>query len=160
MFRELRRQQQLLNKEECEEILDKGSSGILSVLGDDDYPYGVPLNYVYHNGKFYFHCAKEGYKIDAIQKHNKVSFTVVGEEENLPEKFTAKYKSVIVFGKASMVNDDNEKKEAILAIADKYSPNESVERKEEERKMSWEALNILRLDIDHISGKQAKEYLG
>ena len=55
MFRPMRRFKQQLTMERCEEILQKGSYGVLAVLGDEGYPYTVPLNYHYHNGKIFFH---------------------------------------------------------------------------------------------------------
>jgi len=69
MFREMRRKKQLLPEDACIAILQKGTSGVLAVLGDDGYPYAVPLSYVYHAGKLYFHCAKAGHKLDAIQSN-------------------------------------------------------------------------------------------
>ena len=70
MFRPMRRFKQQLSKEECEEILNNCKSGVLAVIGDSGYPYAVPLSYVYFNDKIYFHCAKEGHKVDAIANNN------------------------------------------------------------------------------------------
>ena len=77
MFREMRRKRQALSKEACEQILKDGKTGVLALLGDDDYPYTVPLNYCYENGKLYFHCAKSGHKIDAVKKCAQASFCVI-----------------------------------------------------------------------------------
>ena len=68
MFRKMRRNKQLLPLEECVEILNRGTSGVLAVTGDDDYPYAVPLSYVYYDNKIYFHGAKTGHKLDAVSK--------------------------------------------------------------------------------------------
>ena len=78
MFRPMRRFKQQLTQEECVEILNTEVRGVLSVLGDDDYPYGIPIDFYYNQqeNKIYFHGAKEGHKIDSIKKHNKVSFCV------------------------------------------------------------------------------------
>ena len=78
MFREMARKKQLISEEECIELLKKEPRGVLSVLGDDDYPYGMPLNHYYceEDGKIYFHGGKSGHKIDSIKKHNKASFCV------------------------------------------------------------------------------------
>ena len=74
MFREMRRTKQEMPRNRCEEVLERGTSGVLAALGDEDYPYAVPLSYVYRDSKIYFHCAKNGHKLDAIAKNNKVSF--------------------------------------------------------------------------------------
>ena len=80
MFRDMRRKNQLLPPEEAESILRQGTSGVLSLLGDGGYPYGVPLSYVYHNGRLYFHCAKAGHKLDAIRREGKCSFCVIAQD--------------------------------------------------------------------------------
>ncbi|HQI17206.1 MAG TPA: pyridoxamine 5'-phosphate oxidase family protein, partial [Bacillota bacterium] len=115
MFREMRRQDRKTDNEKAAAILAAGEYGILSTVGDNGYAYGVPLSYAYSNGKIYFHCALEGHKLDNIRYNNKVSFCVVGATEVLPESFSTKYESVIVFGKASEADDD-EKQEAHVAI--------------------------------------------
>ncbi len=85
MFRELRRKNQQLSETEARSILKNGTYGVLSVQGDDGYPYGVPMNYVYGDDAIYFHCAKEGHKLEGFQRSDKVSFCVVGEDEVIPE---------------------------------------------------------------------------
>lgn len=99
MFREMRRKKQILSNKENIEILESGTSGVLALLGDDEYPYAVPISYVYDNSKIYFHGAKEGHKIDAIRKCSKASFCVIARDEICPEKYATYFRSVIVFGK-------------------------------------------------------------
>src|SRR5574344_2159951 len=96
-FRTMRRSRQLLSHEESEAVLKRGSHGILACLGDGDYPYAVPLNYVYYDGKIFLHSAKEGHKVDAILHHPKVSFTVVDEDTIIGKAYTSYFRSVIVF---------------------------------------------------------------
>ena len=115
MFRELRRKNQQLSETEARSILKNGTYGVLSVQGDDGYPYGVPMNYVYGDDAIYFHCAKEGHKMEGFQRSDKVSFCVVGEDEVIPEAFSTAYASVIVFGRASVVTDEKEKREGVKA---------------------------------------------
>ena len=103
MFREMRRNKQQLSNEECGEILRKSTAGVLAVSGDDGYPYAVPLSYVYCDNKIYFHSAKSGHKIDGIKNNSKVSFCVIAKDEIIPEKFTTYFRSVIVFGKARIL---------------------------------------------------------
>lgn len=113
MFREMRRNKQLLSNNESVEILKNGTSGVLALLGDNEYPYAVPISYVYDNSKIYFHGAKSGHKIDAIRKCNKASFCVIAQDEIHPEKYTTYFKSVITFGKIRILEDENEIRQAI-----------------------------------------------
>ena len=107
MFRPLRRIKQQLTQDECISVLKNEVRGVLSVLGDNDYPYGIPINYWYNEdkNKIYFHGAKEGHKIDAITKHDKVSFCVYNKGIQVEGKKGLDYKSVIVFGKIKQVED-------------------------------------------------------
>lgn len=123
MFRQMRRKKQALSREECEEILQQGTSGVLAVSGDDDYPYAVPMSYVFCENKIYFHCAKSGHKLDAVSRNEKVSFCVIGQDHIVPEQYTTHYKSVIVFGKIRILENDTEKRTAIEKLAIKYAPN-------------------------------------
>ena len=88
MFRKMRRFNQQISLSESIEILEKGKTGVLAVLGDNGYPYAVPLNYVYENGKIYFHCAKAGHKISAMQNCEKVSFCVIDKDDVSAEEIT------------------------------------------------------------------------
>ena len=108
MFREMRRKKQILSNKEIIELLEKGTSGVLALLGDNEYPYAVPISYVYDNSKIYFHGAKAGHKIDAIRKCSKASFCVIAQDEISPEKYTTYFKSVIAFGKIRILEDENE----------------------------------------------------
>ena len=157
MFREMRRKNQVLPENITMEVLERGSNGILSVIGDDGYPYGVPVSYAMLDGKIYFHCAKSGHKIDAITNCDKVCFTVVDKDEIVPEKFTTFFRSVIVFGKAKILTEKEEILAAIRAISGKYSPDETVESRENEIKGSFNAMAIVEITPEHISGKEAIE---
>lgn len=156
MFRPMRRFKQELSKSDCEAILYSGKDGVLALSGDDGYPYVVPLNYVYYNGCVYFHCALSGHKIDAIKNNDKASFCVIDKRDIIQEKYTTFFRSVILFGKICEVTDENEKIECTKVIAEKYSPDfkNGISREIEK---SEKHLNALRLDIEHMSGKQAIE---
>ncbi|MGI6218189.1 MAG: pyridoxamine 5'-phosphate oxidase family protein [Coriobacteriales bacterium] len=156
MFREMRRKRQQLPEEECVAILERGTSGVLAVLGDDGYPYAVPISYVYTNGKIYFHCAREGHKVDAIRTCEKVSFCVVDKDEVIPEKYTTLYRSVIAFGRARIVEDEDEKLSSAEALGDKYYPNHPKEL-EAEISCGIDRMLMVRIDIDHLTGKEAIE---
>ena len=121
MFRTMRRFRQQLSQEECERILTEATSGVLALSGDDGYPYTVPLSHVYQDGKLYFHCAKEGHKIDAIRRNEKVSFCVIAQDEVIPAKRTTAYISVIAFGKAVIVDDESGLRRIAGLIGEKFS---------------------------------------
>lgn len=159
MFPEMRRKRQLLSTEQSEEILRKGTSGVLALLGEDEYPYAVPLSYVYESGKIYFHCARSGHKIDAIQKCEKASFCVIGQDEILPEKFTTVYQSIIAFGTVRILKEEQEIRRAIECLSEKYSPGDR-EGREREIEKDWDRLCMLEFTITHLTGKQAIELVG
>lgn len=158
MFREMRRGRQLMSPEETIAVLERGSNGVLACLGDEDYPYAVPLNYVYHNGKIYFHSAMSGHKMDAMMKHPKVSFAVIDQDTIVSEKYTSYFRSAIVFGKARIAEGD-ERLEAFRALVEKYSGDQPEENKRREIEGCARA-HIVAIDIEHMTGKQAKELVG
>ena len=161
MHREMRRKKQHLTEEDSVKALERGNSGVLSLIGLDGSPYGVPLNYLYRDSCLFFHCAVEGYKLDCINKDSRASFCVIDKDETVPSRFTSYFRSVIVSGRVEIITDDKEKYSAIEALADKYcdiGENDIYERvREVEIERSWARLCLLRLNIEHISGKQAIE---
>lgn len=156
MFREMRRKKQILSNKENMELLEKGTSGVLALLGDNGYPYAVPISYVYDNSKIYFHGAKVVHKIDAIRKCRKASFCVIDQDEIFPEKYTTYFKSVIVFGKIRIL-EENEIREAIEMLAMKYHPTDSIENRNQEIAREWKALCMMELSVEHMTGKEAIE---
>ena len=157
MFREMRRKKQQLSTKECVEILRKRTSGVLAVFGEDGYPYAVPISYVYEDGKIYFHSAKAGHKIDAIQQNSKVSFCIIDQDQVMPEKYTSYFRSVIVFGKVRILEDDQEKYKSIEQLAVKYAPDDREEERKKAIEQEWNAFCMLELTIEHMTGKEAKE---
>ena len=155
MFREIRRKKQTLSQEACAAILNQGTSGVLALLGDEGYPYAVPLSYVYHNGKLYFHSAKSGHKLDAIRKNPKASFCVIGKDDIIPQEYTSYFRSVIAFGRIRILENDKEKRAAIEALARKYAPEDSGENRAAAIDREWSPLCMLEMSIDHLSGKEA-----
>jgi nitroimidazol reductase NimA-like FMN-containing flavoprotein (pyridoxamine 5'-phosphate oxidase superfamily) len=156
MFREMRRGKQLLSMEDTVAVMDRCTNGVLACLGDEDYPYAVPLSYVYFNDKIYFHSAKAGHKIDAVTKNPKVSFSVIDEDTIVSGKYTTYFRSVIAFGKARIVEGD-ERLEAFKALVEKYSGDQSEESKHNIIAGCIHAYFIA-IDIEHITGKEAIEY--
>ena len=110
-FRQMRRKRQQLSEEESIGILQKATAGTLALLGDNDYPYAVPISYVYNNGNLYFHSALSGHKVDAICKCDKASFCVIEQNDVQPKKYTTFFRSVIAFGRIHIIEDEQEKLE-------------------------------------------------
>lgn len=157
MFRPMRRKNQALSHEECELILNKATSGVLALSGDDNYPYAVPLSYVYDNGRIYFHCARSGHKIDAISRNEKASFCVIDQDLVIPEEYTTYFRSVIVFGKIRILTDEKEKRLAIEKLAERYAPDIGTHERQKAIDKDYAPLCMLELTIEHMSGKEAIE---
>lgn len=157
MFREMRRKKQILSMEDAEDILYRGTSGVLAVSGDDDYPYAVPLSYVYDGEKLYFHSARNGHKLDAISRNARVSFCVIDQDQIIPEEYTTYFRSVIVFGTIHIMEDESEKRNAIEKLALKYAPDDTPESREKAIDREWKPLCMLEMLPEHISGKEAIE---
>ena len=158
MFREMRRFKQALDKYECEEILRVQNRGVLSVIGDDGYPYGVPINFYYDGERecIYFHSATAGHKIDAMETCDKVCFTVF-EKEGTPDEDGWSYhvRSVIAFGRARAIEDEEEKLRAASLFGSKYFPTR--EELEYELENALPRCRMTEIKIEHMSGKRVHE---
>lgn len=157
MFREMRRFKQLLSDSDTLAVMARCTNGVLACLGDEDYPYAVPVSYVYYNDKIYFHSAKAGHKNDAMLKNQKVSFAVVDEDTIVSAEYTTYFRSVIAFGKARIVEGD-EWVEGFKAMVEKYSGDQPEAAKHKEIEGCTRA-TIFAIDIDHMTGKEAIEYV-
>ena len=157
MFREMRRKRQLLSDEESTAILNRGSSGVLALLGDEGYPYAVPLSYVYCDGKIYFHSAKTGHKIDAVNREEKASFCVVDADDVVPEEYTTYFRSVIAFGRVHILTDEGEKRRVLEMLARKYYPDDTAEHREEAIEREYAPVCLLEMEVEHMTGKEAIE---
>lgn len=155
MVREMRRSSQALKEEEIQAGLASATSGVLSLFGDDGYPYGVPMSYVEESGKIFFHSAVVGEKIDAIKNNPKASFTIVLQDELFKERFTTRYVSLILIGKVRFVHDENEKKRILGLFAEKYGMGDS-KAAEEEVGSSLDHVAIILFTIDKATGKKSK----
>ena len=158
MFREMRRVKQILSQKTAEKILRDGEFGVLALSGDDGYPYAVPINYAFADGKIYFHSAKIGHKLDAIRRNDKVSFCVVDRHDVVAEEFTTYFVSAIAFGRMKIVEDDADpdKLRGLELLADKYSSTASPERRAKELGR-LNALVVPVMTIEHLTGKAARE---
>ena len=157
-FREMRRKRQQLSEEESISILKKSTAGTLALLGDNGYPYVVPISYVYFDGTLYFHSALSGHKVDAIRKCDKASFCVIEQDEVHPEKYTTFFRSVIAFGRIHIIEDESEKLETARMLGNRYNPNqEEALQKELENGLS--RMLMIRFNIEHLTGKEAIELM-
>lgn len=157
MFREIARKKQCLSQEKIIEILKMEKRGVLSVIGDEGYPYGMPMNYWYNeeNGKIYFHSGKKGHKIDAMAANNKVSFCVYDDGYRNDGEWALNISSVIVFGKVRVVENFEEAMEICRCLSLKYTPN--IEYIEEEIQKFGKATLCYELCPEHITGKLVNE---
>ena len=155
-FRQMRRKRQQLTQEESIAILQKATAGTLALLGDDDYPYAVPISYVYNEGKIYFHSALNGHKVDAIRKYDKASFCVIEQDDVQPEKYTTFFRSVIAFGRIHIIEDEKEKLEIVRMLGNRYNPNQD-DALQKEIESGLSRLLAIRFDIEHLTGKEAIE---
>ena len=157
-FRAMRRKRQQLSEEESVAILKKATAGTLALLGDNDYPYAVPLSYVYQEGRIYFHSALSGHKVDAIRKCDKASFCVIEQDDVQPEKYTTFFRSVIAFGRIHIIEDEHEKLETARMLGNRYNPNHD-EALQKEIEGGLSRMLMIRFDIEHLTGKEAIELM-
>ena len=120
MFRDMRRKNQQMSEEEAINILTSLSYGVLGLVGDGGYPYTVPLNYVFCDGKLYFHCASEGHKIDSVKNDDRASFCVVAKDDVVPSMLATDFCSVILFGRVGFVSGDDEKRRVLLQFVELF----------------------------------------
>ena len=152
-MKELRREDKQISIEEAGGLLTRAEYGILSTVGTDGQPYGLPLHYVYKNNAIYFHCALFGHKLDNLERNPKVSFCVVGETKVLPSEFSTNYTSTVAFGIASEVQGE-ERYDGFLWLLEKYSREYIEEGKKYIDKMD-KATKLIKIEVQHISGKKA-----
>ena len=157
MFRKMRRFKQELTQEEAIRILNNNTVGVLALLGDEGYPYSVPLSYVLIENKVYFHTAKSGHKIDAIKNCDKASFCVIDQNEIVPEEYTTYFRSAIAFGKVRLLETPEEIQPVIEKLAIKYHPTDNEENRNKMINRDIKQMGIIELEIEHLSGKEAIE---
>ncbi len=145
MFREMVRKKQLISEEECIELLKKEPRGVLSVLGDDDYPYGMPLNHYY--------CEEDG-KI-SIKKHNKASFCVYDQGFRNDGEWALNIRSVIVFGKIEIIDDMEKILNISRLLSYKFTKNEKYI--EHEIVNAGPRTFMFALVPEYMTGKKVKE---
>ena len=157
MFREVARKKQALSQERITEILIGEKRGILSVIGENGYPYGLPINYWYNeeNGCIYFHSGKKGHKVDAIEADNRVSFCVYDQGYREEGQWALNISSVIVFGRLHRVEDHEKAMGICRSLSLKYTPD--TEYIESEIQKFGSATLCYELRPEHITGKIVNE---
>ena len=157
MFRKMRRFKQQISNDECIEILNNTRRGVLSLVGDDGYPYGIPIDHWYceENGKIYFHGAKEGHKIDAIKACDKASYCVYDEGYRKEGDWALNIKSVITFGRIRLVDDEDTARRICTEITRKFTDDEEYLQKELTN--AFPRVQCLELTPEHITGKLVNE---
>ena len=157
MFRELVRKNKQLSQEECIRLLTEEKRGVLSVLGDDDYPYGMPMNHFYNaeDGKIYFHCGNVGHRLEALQKHDKVSFCVYDKGYKKDGHWADMVKSVIVFGRMEIIDDMDKIVDITTKLSYKFIQDDEYIKGE--IASSAHRTLLLQLNPEHICGKFVTE---
>lgn len=158
MFRDMLRKNQALAQEECIELLKSETRGVLSVLGDEGYPYGTPMNHFYDetDGKLYFHCGYyPSHRTDALRVCDKVSFCVYTQGERDEGDWAYKVKSVLVFGRMEIIDDVERIADVCARLSRKFTQDEAYIKKE--IKDSAHHTLLLCLTIEHMTGKRVTE---
>lgn len=157
MFRNITRVKQQLPKDECIRLLQQQPRGVLSVMGDNGYPYGLPIDHWYNpeDGQIYSHSGKSGHKVDAIRHCDKASFCIYDEGYRLEGDWALNIKSVIVFGRVRIVEDQSKAIELTRRLSYKYT-SDAAYIEDEIRKYGAETL-VFTLIPEHITGKITKE---
>ena len=154
MNHEMRRAKQRLPLDESLAILEKGSSGVLA-LWDGEEPYAVPLSYVYHEGKLYFHCARDGFKVQCLRANPQVCLACVCDTHIIAEKFTTEFASAILRGTASEVTDDAEKIHALRLLCQHHTPA-GMDGFDAAVAQSLSRTAVWKIEISDITGKRKK----
>ena len=152
-MRKMRRKDKEIGTDAAIKLLAECEYGVLSTVGNDGQPYGIPLNYAYKENCIYFHCALAGHKVDNIDKNPKVSFCAVGDTKILPSEFSTDYISAVAFGVASEIRG-TERYNALILLLEKYSPDFMEDGRKYIEKLD-KVTKVIKIEIEHISGKKA-----
>ena len=157
MFRKMRRWKQQLPQEECIGLLEREPRGVLSVIGDEGYPYGLPMDHWYSgaDGRLYFHCAKEGHKLDAIRRCDKASYCVYDQGYRKEGEWALNIRSVIVFGRIREVTDEEKKRQICTELCRKFTDDAAY--LEKELTNAFPRVCCLELIPEHMTGKLVNE---
>jgi len=152
MVKEIRRKDRALDNASAYALLKKAEYGVLSTADKDNQPYGIPVNFAVVDNSIIIHCATEGHKLENIRSNAKVSFCAVGRTQVLPDQFTTRYESAVVYGTASIVNGEKQKRAALAALLAKYAPDH-LEAGEKYIDKSIDRVSVIKVSIDDLTGK-------
>lgn len=152
-FRPMRRFKQELPLDQCKEILRNEVHGTLAMLGDNDYPYAIPLHFTYDEAKnlIYLHSATTGQKIDALKSHDKVCFSIYDDGSNIDDKGRNYYRCLVIFGRIRLVMDEHEKMQTAWDFCAKFETPPEIQKHLDDEA---DIVQMMVLDIDYISGKK------
>lgn len=157
MFREMRRHEQELDRAACERVLTTAKRGVLATNGDNGYPYAVPMDHFFdaNANAIYLHSARSGHKVDAIERDGKVCFTTWQRGEVTEDGWSYRFESVIAFGHARVVTDEQERYACAKKLGLKHYPSEAEVDHEIDRSLA--RMLLIRIDIIHLTGKRVHE---
>lgn len=157
MFREMTKKNKQLSREEALRLLREEPRGVLSLLGDEGYPYGVPTNFWYcdKDGCIWFHGDRSGHKMDAIRRCSKASLCVISKPIPVENSWAPDYRSVIVFGRIEIVEDPGEVLAAVREFSLQFTDDTAFI--EEQIELYGHETACFRLVPEHITGKQINE---
>ncbi len=158
MFREMRRIKRQVSQEDCLKILKEEKRAAFSVIGEDGYPYSLPVDFYYDEDDqaVYIHTASEGHKIDALKSNNKVCFTVWNQGFKKEGHWEWNATSVVIFGRASLVDDRQLLLNRLEKLAQKYFPTQEEIDKEMNSPAAGKVA-MIKIEIDHMTGKLVSE---
>ncbi len=153
----MRRFKQQISDAECREVLLTQKRGVLSLIGENGYPYGIPMDHWYceEDGCLYFHGAKEGHKIDALKECDKVCYTTYDGGFRKPGEWALNIRSVIVFGRMELVTDEEKARKICTLLVKKFTDDEAY--LEKELKNAFPRVQCLKLVPEHMTGKLVNE---
>ncbi len=151
----MRRSRQALSREECEQILERNTSGVLALITPEGEPYPVPMSYAWADGVLYFHGAQQGRRMDAIRHCAQAGFCVIDQDVVAPEEYSTLYRSVIVTGKIRELTEPAQKEQGLLQLAAKYRPHAAVADHMQTIHRSLHETAVLMLTVEEITGKEA-----
>lgn len=157
MFRKMIAVKKALSQEDCLALLKTAPRGILSVIGDEGWPYGMPMNFWYNeeDGKIYFHSAKKGHRTDSLMRNPKASLCVMDEGRVMEGDWAPTFESVIVFGKIEYLEDKEKALELVRKLSYKYTSDDAFIDEEIRRFAS--GFRMFAMTVEHMTGKRVRE---
>lgn len=119
----MRRKDREMPQKFADYVIDTCTYATLSTVNADGTPYCIPINIVRDGDSLYFHCAKQGQKIENMRRQPAVCISCVGAVHLLPDEFSTEYESAIVFGQAVEILEDEEKVHALRLLCERYTPS-------------------------------------